>query len=104
MGAGPGTGGFGRRAPGAGGPYQGGGPWDVGGGGASGSGGFGGGADPEASEEVRAESGVLRFVGVFMLVMAVVGLGGGFTVRAEERAGGADDEPWRGDAEEAERT
>lgn len=83
MHAGRATGGFGRR--GEGGPYDGGGVgWGPAAGG-GGSGGFGAGTDPNASKEVRSESGVLRFVGVFLLVMTVVGLGGGFTVRAEER-------------------
>jgi hypothetical protein len=61
-----GTGGFGRRSPQTG---------------------FGGldGGDPNMRDEVRHESGLGRFIGVLALVMLVIGLGGGFTVRAEEK-------------------
>jgi len=77
MNAGSHTGGFGRRTPGAG---------ATGGG----LGGLHGGADPNAHESVRNESGIGRFIGVFALVMLVIGLGGGFTVRAEEKETDAD--------------
>jgi hypothetical protein len=80
MNAGSHTGGFGRRTPGAGGA-------------GGGFGGLHGGGDPNPHDEIRNDSGIGRFIGVFALVMLVIGLGGGFTVRAEEKEKNAEDGP-----------
>ena len=48
-------------------------------------GGGGGGLDQDGGEEIRKDSGVMRFFGVFALLITVIGLGGGFTARAEEK-------------------
>ncbi len=48
--------------------------------------------DPEADESVRNESGLGRFAGVLIVLMVIIGLGGGFTVRADDgREDGEDD-------------
>ena len=50
-----------------------------------GGGAGGGGLDQDGGEEIRKDSGVMRFFGVFALLITVIGLGGGFTARAEEK-------------------
>ncbi len=49
-------------------------------------------------QEVRNESGIGRFIGVFALLMLVIGLGGGFTVKADEKD--VDDDAARAHCEE----
>jgi len=39
----------------------------------------------DGGEEIRKDSGVMRFFGVFALLMTVIGLGGGFNARADEK-------------------
>ena len=49
------------------------------------SGGSGSGLGDDGGEEIRKDSGVMRFFGVFALLMTVIGLGGGFNARADEK-------------------
>ncbi|KAG7528855.1 hypothetical protein FFLO_05888 [Filobasidium floriforme] len=63
-------------------------------------GGGGGGLGDDGGEEIRKDSGVLRFFGVLAMLMTVIGLGGGFNARADERPQGGlrnGDEVWSSD-------